>query len=157
MNYWLFKSEPDVFGIDHLAKRPNQTEPWDGVRNYQARNFLRDEIKAGDLLFFYHSSCKVVGIAGIAEVVKNGYPDASQFNPESNYFDPKSNPESPRWISVDVKFRKKFKHVLSLQEIKSNPAITELGIVKKGHRLSIMPVTEKEWSLLLEMAGENLG
>ncbi|MFS1704923.1 EVE domain-containing protein, partial [Alteromonas sp. AMM-1] len=81
MNYWLFKSEPDVFGIDHLAKRPNQTEPWDGVRNYQARNFLRDEIKTGDLLFFYHSSCKVVGIAGIAEVVKDGYPDASQFNP----------------------------------------------------------------------------
>ncbi|MCP3862157.1 MAG: EVE domain-containing protein [Aestuariibacter sp.] len=156
MNYWLFKSEPDVFGIDHLADRPNQTEPWDGVRNYQARNFLRDDIKTGDLVLFYHSSCKQVGIAGVAEVVREGYPDALQFNPESKYFDPKSNPEAPRWFSVDVKFRKKFKQVLSLQAIKANPDITELGIVKKGHRLSIMPVTPHEWSLLIAMTGEAL-
>ena len=113
-------------------------------------------VQKGDLVLFYHSSCKQVGIAGIAEVVREGYPDALQFNPESKYFDPKSNPDAPRWFSVDVKFRKKFKQVLSLQAIKANPDITELGIVKKGHRLSIMPVTPHEWSLLIAMTGEAL-
>lgn len=156
MQYWLFKSEPDVFGIDHLASRPNQTEPWDGVRNYQARNFLRDEVKVGDQVFFYHSSCKEVGIAGIAEVVKAAYPDASQFNPESKYYDPKATPEKPRWFSVDVKYVSKFARVLSLSRIKDCPQITELGIVKKGHRLSVMPVTDNEWQVLLDLGGRQI-
>lgn len=156
MRYWLFKSEPDVFGIDHLASRPNQTEPWDGVRNYQARNFLRDEVKVGDQVFFYHSSCKEVGIAGIAEVVKAAYPDVSQFNPESKYYDPKATPEKPRWFSVDVKYVSKFARVLSLSRIKDCPQITELGIVKKGHRLSVMPVTDNEWQVLLDLGGRQI-
>ena len=156
MRYWLFKSEPDVFGIDHLAQRPDQTEPWDGVRNYQARNFLRDEVGVGDKVFFYHSSCKTVGIAGIAEVVKAGYPDATQFDPESDYYDPKATPDKPRWYSVDVKYVSKFARVLPLSVIKDCPQITELGLVKKGHRLSVMPVTESEWHILNELAGRQV-
>ncbi|GGF55237.1 EVE domain-containing protein [Alteromonas lipolytica] len=156
MQYWLFKSEPDVFGIDHLAARPNQTEPWDGVRNYQARNFLRDEVKVGDRVFFYHSSCKTVGIAGIAEVVKAGYPDATQFNPESAYFDPKATQEKPRWYSVDVKYVSKFARVLELSTIKDCPQITELSLVKKGHRLSVMPVIENEWHTLVALGGRQI-
>ncbi|GAC15447.1 EVE domain-containing protein [Aliiglaciecola lipolytica] len=149
MNYWLFKSEPDAFSIDDLANRTNQTEHWDGIRNYQARNFLRDKVQQGDQVFIYHSSCKNVGIAGLAEVVKAAYPDHTQFDPESNYYDPKSDPENPRWFMVDVKFVAKFKQILSLKNIKSMPEITELGLVKKGHRLSIMPVTKAEFEHLL--------
>ncbi|WP_221794912.1 EVE domain-containing protein [Oceanobacter mangrovi] len=152
MAYWLFKSEPDTFGIDHLRLRPQQTEHWDGVRNYQARNFLRDEVKQGDLVFIYHSSCKDVGIAGLAEVSRAAYPDHSQFDPESKYFDPKASPDNPRWFMVDVTFREKFKRVLPLSIIKAMPQITELGVVKKGHRLSIMPVTEAEFEILLYKA-----
>ncbi|WP_440903039.1 EVE domain-containing protein [Catenovulum sp. SX2] len=152
MNYWLFKTEPDVFGIDHLQSRLNKTEMWDGVRNYQARNFLRDQVKKGDLLFIYHSSCKNIGIAGLAEVVREAYPDPTQFDPESKYYDPKSTAENPRWIAVDIKFKQKFNKVLSLQEIKKMPQIIELGLVKKGHRLSIMPVVLAEWQLLLTSA-----
>jgi len=155
MNYWLFKTEPDTFGIDDLASRPNQTEPWDGVRNYQARNFLRDDVKEGDYVFIYHSSCKTVGIAGVAKVVKEGYPDSEQFNPESNYFDPKSSQEQPRWFRVDVKFEEKFSSVLPLKTIKSMPEITELGLVKRGHRLSIMPVSEYEWQQLYAAATQH--
>ena len=152
MNYWLFKTEPDTFGIDDLASRPDQTEPWDGVRNYQARNFLRDDVKEGDCVFIYHSSCKTVGIAGVAKVVKEGYPDTEQFNPESNYYDPKSSQEQPRWFRVDVKFQEKFPSVLPLKTIKSMPEITELGLVKRGHRLSVMPVSEYEWQQLYAAA-----
>lgn len=156
MAYWLFKSEPDVFGIRHLRARPEQTEPWDGVRNYQARNFLRDEVNTGDKLFFYHSSCKQVGIAGVAEVVRAAYPDPSQFNPDSDYYDPKATKASPRWYCVDVRFCEEFKQVLSLARIKAMPQITELGLVKKGHRLSVMPVTVDEWQHLYAAAGETL-
>ena len=152
MAKWLFKTEPDAFGIDDLMTRPGQTEPWDGVRNYQARNFLRDDIKQGDQVFIYHSSCKMVGIAGVAEIVRDGYPDASQFDPESAYYDPKSTQESPRWYRVDVKFVEKFSRVLPLRHIKQMPEIAELGLVKKGHRLSIMPVNESEWSVLYNTA-----
>ncbi|NDV90729.1 EVE domain-containing protein [Alteromonas sp. 345S023] len=148
MAYWLFKTEPDAFSIDDLASRPNQTEPWDGVRNYQARNFLRDKVTMGDKVFIYHSSCKKVGIAGVAEVVREGYPDSTQFNPESNYYDPKSSLDMPRWYRVDVKFVEKFKDVLTLSSIKAMPDITEIALVKKGGRLSIMPVTETEWQRL---------
>ena len=150
MNFWLFKTEPDVFGIDHLQACPNQTEMWDGVRNYQARNFLRDQVKLGDLVFIYHSSCKNIGIAGMAEVVREAYPDPTQFNPESKYFDPKSSPEKPRWVALDIRFKQKFADVLALKTIKQIPQITELGLVKKGHRLSIMPVTAEEWQVLLQ-------
>ncbi|GMM69951.1 EVE domain-containing protein [Alteromonas sp. MTD1] len=152
MAYWLFKTEPDAFSIDDLASRPNQTEPWDGVRNYQARNFLRDDIALGDLVYIYHSSCKNVGIAGVAEVVKAGYPDTTQFTPESKYFDPKSDPATPRWFRVDVKFVEKFEKVLSLSDIKQMQGITELPLVKKGGRLSVMPVTEQEWQQLYAAA-----
>lgn len=149
MQYWLFKTEPDAFSIDDLAAMPNQTEHWDGIRNYQARNTLRDQIKKGDQVFIYHSSCKNVGIAGMAEVVKEGYVDHTQFDPEAKYHDPKSDPEKPRWFMVDVKLKQKFNDVLPLSEIKKMPEITEIGLVKKGHRLSIMPVSEKEFSHLL--------
>ena len=152
MAYWLFKTEPDAFSIDDLASRPNQTEPWDGVRNYQARNFLRDDIALGDLVYIYHSSCKNVGIAGVAEVVKAGYPDTTQFDPESKYFDPKSDPATPRWFRVDVKFVEKFEKVLALPDIKQMQEITELPLVKKGGRLSVMPVTEQEWQQLYAAA-----
>ena len=152
MAYWLFKTEPEAFSIDDLCQRPNQTEPWDGVRNYQARNFLRDHVKVSDKVFIYHSSCALIGIAGVAEVVKSAYPDPSQFNPESKYYDPKSNPDNPRWFCVDVKFVEKFEHVLPLAVIKSMPNIVELGIVKKGHRLSVMPVVPQEWQQLYDAA-----
>ena len=152
MAYWLFKTEPDAFSIDDLASRPNQTEPWDGVRNYQARNFLRDDIALGDLVYIYHSSCKNVGIAGVAEVVKAGYPDTTQFDPESKYFDPKSDPATPRWFRVDVKFVEKFEKVLALSDIKQMQEINELPLVKKGGRLSVMPVTEQEWQQLYTAA-----
>ena len=148
MNYWLFKTEPDAFSIDDLAARPEQTEHWDGIRNYQARNFLRDDVQVGDQVFVYHSSCKQVGIVGIAEVVKAGYVDHTQFDPESHYYDPKSTQENPRWYMVDIKLKEKFPRLLSLKEIKQMPEITELGLVKKGHRLSIMPVVESEWETL---------
>ena len=152
MGFWLFKTEPDAFSIDDLAARPQQTEPWDGVRNYQARNFLRDKVQLGDKVFIYHSSCKQVGIAGVAEVVKAGYPDTEQFNPESKYYDPKASADAPRWYRVDVKFVEKFNTVLPLKIIKSLPEVTEVGIVKKGHRLSIMPVEENEWHALYRAA-----
>ncbi|MCV2886143.1 EVE domain-containing protein [Aestuariibacter sp. AA17] len=152
MQYWLFKTEPDAFSIEDLASKPNQTEHWDGIRNYQARNFLRDEVKVGDKVFIYHSSCKDVGIAGVAEVVKAGYVDHTQFDPDSKYFDPKSSPDKPRWYMVDVKHQHTFKRVLSLKTIKQMGDIQDIGLVKKGHRLSIMPVTEKEWHSLYEAA-----
>lgn len=152
MVFWLFKTEPDAFSIDDLAARPQQTEPWDGVRNYQARNFLRDKVQLGDKVFIYHSSCKQVGIAGVAEVVKAGYPDTEQFNPESKYYDPKASADAPRWYRVDVKFVEKFNTVLPLKIIKSLPEVTEVGLVKKGHRLSIMPVEENEWHALYRAA-----
>ncbi|MEW9796640.1 EVE domain-containing protein [Alteromonas sp. CYL-A6] len=151
MAYWLFKTEPDAFSIDDLASRPDQTEPWDGVRNYQARNFLRDQVKVGDSVFIYHSSCKEVGIAGVAEVVRAGYPDPVQFAPDSPYFDPKSSPDNPRWYRVDVKFKEKFPDVLSLKTIKAMDDVREIAL-KKGGRLSVMPVTESEWAMLYQAA-----
>ena len=149
MAYWLFKSEPETFSIDHLIDMPNKTEHWDGVRNYQARNMLRDQIKKGDQVFFYHSNCKVPGIVGTAKVVKEGYPDHTQFDPESKYFDPKSNPDNPRWFMVDIKFVKKFKSVISLEDLKQNPALSEMPLVRKGNRLSVMPVGEAEWQEII--------
>jgi predicted RNA-binding protein with PUA-like domain len=151
MAYWLFKSEPETFGIDHLIAMPKKTEHWDGVRNYQARNMLRDQIKKGDQVFFYHSNCKVPGIVGLAKVVKEGYPDHTQFDPDSNYYDPKSHPGNPRWFMVDIQFMKKFNDTLSLEQLKNMPELQDMPLVRKGNRLSVMPVGEKEWNLVINL------
>ncbi|MBE1286388.1 MAG: EVE domain-containing protein [Alteromonadaceae bacterium] len=152
MRYWLFKTEPDSFSIDDLAHRPDGTEGWDGVRNYQARNFMRDQMNVNDLAFIYHSSCKVPGIAGLAKVSQTALVDPTQFEPESKYYDPKATLEQPRWHMVALTFVEKFNQVLPLSMIKQQPNITELGLVQKGARLSIMPVAPNEFEWLLELA-----
>ena len=152
MRYWLFKSEPDTFGIDDLKARGKKGEPWDGVRNYQARNMLRDDIKKGDLIFFYHSNTKVPGIVGIAEVIKNAFPDPTQFDPEAKYYDPKASPDNPRWYCPQVCFKSKFKDTISLEQLKSIPVLQDMPLVRKGNRLSIMPVTEQQWHFIMELA-----
>lgn len=152
MRYWLMKSEPDVFGLHHLKAKPKRTEHWDGVRNYQARNFLRDDMRKGDLAFFYHSSCAEPGIAGIVKIVRAGYPDDSAWDPKGNHFDPKSTPANPIWYMVDVRLEREFNEVISLAEIRANPALKAMRLVQRGNRLSILPVTEKEWSAILKMA-----
>lgn len=152
MHYWLFKSEPTTFSIDDLRKRPKQTEHWDGVRNYQVRNMLRHEIKIGDQGFFYHSSCKPPGIAGIIEVVRDAYPDYSAWDLASPYYDPKSTAENPRWYMVDVKLVRKFSRFITLDEIKRQPKLHEMRILRKGNRLSITPVKLAEWKEVLKLA-----
>ena len=149
MNYWLMKSEPDVFSIDDLQARPGKTEHWDGVRNYQARNMMRDQMKKGDLVFFYHSNCQVPGIVGIAQVVRAGYPDFTAMNPESKYYDPKHDADHPRWYMVDVKFKRKFKRTISLEELKTLPELEGMPLVRKGNRLSVMPVAAEHWEIIL--------
>jgi predicted RNA-binding protein with PUA-like domain len=151
MNYWLMKSEPDVFGIDHLKAMPDKTEHWDGVRNYQARNMMRDQMKKGDLVFFYHSNCEVPGIVGIAKVVKEGYPDHTALDPETKYYDPKSDPENPRWYMVDVKFQRKLKRTITLAELKGAPELEDCPLVRKGNRLSILPISKQQWEYILSL------
>jgi len=148
MNYWLMKSEPDVFGIADLERVG--VEPWDGVRNYQARNFMRDGMAIGDPILFYHSNCKPPGIVGIAEVASAPYPDPTQFEPESKYYDPKSDPEHPRWQLVDVRFVRKLERMIPLDEIKRHAdALDGLPLIRKGNRLSVMPVAAEHWDCLL--------
>ncbi len=149
MNYWLMKSEPDVFGINDLYNKPNQTEHWDGVRNYQARNMMRDAMKLGDQVFFYHSNCDQPGIVGIMEIVKEGYPDFTAFDPDDSHFDPKSDPEKPRWMMVDVKFVKTLSRTISLRELKAKQELVDMAVVRPGNRLSIMPVSAYEWQFIL--------
>ncbi|MBT1445680.1 EVE domain-containing protein [Shewanella sp. JM162201] len=156
MNYWLMKSEPDEFSIDDLARRPNQTEGWHGIRNYQARNFMRDAMQIGDRVLFYHSSCKVPAVVGIAEIVSDIYPDASAWDPESPYFDPKSPQDSPRWLQRDIRFIKRFTRPVTLSAIKAHPGLADMLLVQKGSRLSIQPVSEAHWQLIHHMAGESL-
>ncbi len=153
MNYWLMKSEPDVFGIDHLKAMPNQTEHWDGVRNYQARNMMRDQMKVGDQVFFYHSNCDVPGIVGIMEVVKEGYVDHTAFDPDQKYYDPKSDPDKPRWYMVDVKFVRDLKRNIPLAELKeyADGPLADCPLVRKGNRLSIMPLTKDQWDFILSL------
>lgn len=151
MNYWLMKSEPDTFSIDDLAQRPLQTEHWDGVRNYQARNMMRDEMKVGDEVLFYHSNCDEPGIVGIAEVVREGYADFTAFDPESDYFDPKSDPAKPTWIMVDVRFVRKLQRTISLRELKNYPELAGLALLRRGNRLSIMPVGHAERDFILNL------
>ena len=145
------KSEPDAFSIQDLQKRPKKTEHWDGVRNYQARNFMRDDMKKGDLVLFYHSSCKDVGVAGIAKVVKESYPDHTQFAPKSKYFDAKASEDNPRWFMVDVKWVETFKEVIPLKLLKECKELKDMHLVKKGTRLSIQPVTEKEFKFISKL------
>ena len=151
MNYWLMKSEPDTFSIDDLAQRPLQTEHWDGVRNYQARNMMRDEMKVGDEVLFYHSNCDEPGVVGIAEVVREGYADFTAFDPESDYFDPKSDPAKPTWIMVDVRFVRKLQRTISLRELKNYPELAGLALLRRGNRLSIMPVGHAERDFILNL------
>lgn len=154
MNYWLVKTEPNAFSLQDLQNRPNQTEPWDGVRNYQARNFIR-QMAVGDLAFFYHSNSNPSGIVGIAKIVRAAYPDFTQFDPDSKYYDPKSSMENPRWDLVDVQFVREFKRILPLAELCANPALAEMALTRKGNRLSVMPVTATEWQAILDMAERN--
>jgi len=150
-NYWLLKSEPNTYSIDDLKNAPKKTDHWDGVRNYQARNFMRDDMKKGDLGFFYHSNCDVPGIVGVVEITKESYPDHTAFDPNSNYFDPKSDKENPRWFMVDVTFKKKFNGTISLQELKVVNGLEEMRLLKKGNRLSVMPVNPQEWKIILDL------
>lgn len=152
MKYWLMKSEPETFGIEHLKKRPKQTEPWDGVRNYQARNMMRDEMQVGDRAFFYHSNCAEPGIVGIVEIVKAGYPDSTAFDPESKYYDPKATAENPRWFRVDVKFERQLDKTISLAELKRHPALEGMAVLARGSRLSITPVTAQQWQFITALA-----
>ena len=150
-NYWLMKSEPGEFSIDDLKNRPSKTEPWDGVRNYQARNMMRDEMKPGDKVFFYHSACDEPGIVGVAKVAGKSYPDPTAFDPKDKHFDPKSDPDDPRWFLVDVKFVRKLKRTIGLSELKQHAALSEMVLVRRGNRLSIMPVSEKDWNYILDL------
>ncbi len=151
MAYWLMKSEPDEFSIDDLKSRPGRREPWDGVRNYQARNMLRDEMKKGDQAFFYHSNCDTPGIVGIVRIAREGYPDPTAFDPEDDHFDPKSDPDNPRWYLVEVEFVRKLDRVITLAELKAEPALENMPLTRRGNRLSVMPVTEAEWEHILGM------
>lgn len=152
MKYWLMKSEPEVFGIEHLKNMPKQCEYWDGVRNYQARNMMRDQMKKGDLVFFYHSNCDEPGIVGIMEVVKESYPDHTAFDPSSKYFDDKSSPDNPHWYMVDVKYQRHLKRTISLKELKEHALeLEDFDLIKKGSRLSIMPVSAAQWEYILAL------
>jgi predicted RNA-binding protein with PUA-like domain len=153
LNYWLMKSEPDECSIDDLARAPAQTVAWIGVRNYQARNFMRDAFAVGDGVLFYHSSCPQPGIAGLAEVASGAYPDATQFDPASPYYDAKAKPEAPRWLHVDVRLRRKTR-LLSLAELKQDPALADMRTLQPGNRLSITPVTPAEWAHIQTLLAE---
>ena len=149
MQHWLMKSEPDAFSIDDLKRV--KKEPWDGIRNYQARNFMRDEMKVGDPVFFYHSNCDEPGIVGVMKVASKPYPDPTAFDPKSNYFDAKSDPENPRWLLVDVRYVKKLKRTVTLAEMKQEPALEGMRLLMRGNRLSIMPVESAHWDHILSM------
>ncbi len=150
MNYWLMKSEPDVFGLEHLKARPHRTAHWDGVRNYQARNMLRDDMQAGDPAFFYHSSCAEPGIAGIIEITRPGYPDFTAWDPDNIHYDPKSSPDKPIWYMVDVRFKREFARVITLEELKRHKPLRGMRLLQRGNRLSIMPVTKRDWDYIIK-------
>jgi predicted RNA-binding protein with PUA-like domain len=149
--YWLFKSEPEAFSIDDLKKCSKKTDWWDGVRNYQARNFMRDDMKKGDYGLFYHSNCKEIGVVGIVEITKEAKPDVTAFDSDSKYFDAKSSEDKPRWFNVAVTFKEKFNRTVSLDEIKEHPGLEEMKIVQRGNRLSITPVTKKEFNIISKL------
>lgn len=149
--FWLVKSEPSVFSWDDLKKTENQTTYWNGVRNYQARNYLRDEMKIGDLVLFYHSNADPLAVMGVCEVVKEGYPDHTQFDPSDDHYDPKADPKNPTWFMVDLKLKSEFKKPVTLEQIKSNPKLKDMKLVQKGNRLSVMPVTKTEFDEIVRM------
>ncbi|MBO67113.1 MAG: EVE domain-containing protein [Acidiferrobacteraceae bacterium] len=151
MKYWLMKSEPDVYSIEHLAAEIKGTAYWDGIRNYQARNFIRDDMKVGDLAFFYHSNCAEPGIVGVMEIASAAYPDYTAFDPKEKYFDSKSEKTNPRWFMVDVKLRRKFRISLSLKDIRLEKKLSKMKLVQPGNRLSISPVTKIEWDHIMAM------
>ncbi len=150
MNYWLMKSEPQAFSIADLKSRPKKTEHWDGVRNYQARNFMR-AMKKGDLAFFYHSSCEAPGVYGIIEIARAACPDHTAWDPENHHYDPRSTPERPLWDMVDVRFKREFKRPVTLSAIKAQASLKAMRLVQRGSRLSVMPVTAKEWNAILKL------
>ncbi|MFH0736032.1 MAG: EVE domain-containing protein [bacterium] len=150
--FWLIKSESDVFSIDDLEKAENKTTCWDGVRNYQARNYMRDEMKIGDKVLYYHSNSEPNAVAGVCEIVKEGYPDFTAYDAENKHYDPKSTMVSPTWYMVDVKFIKKFKTSVTLTEIKENPKLQDMKLVQRGNRLSVMPVLKEEFDEIIKMA-----
>jgi predicted RNA-binding protein with PUA-like domain len=153
MRYWLIKSEPGAFSIDDLKRSPKGATCWDGVRNYQARNFMRDDMKRGDLAFFYHSNCAEPGITGIVTVAKEAYPDTTAFDPRDKHYDPKSDPDRPRWYMVDVRFKRKLERTITLQELKphAEEALKGLLLLRRGNRLSVMPVQEQHWDFILDL------
>ncbi len=152
MNYWLIKSEPDAFSIDDLKSAPGRKDHWDGIRNYQARNFMRDDMEKGDLVLFYHSNCKEPGVVGIAEIVSGAYPDHTAFDANEKYFDPKSDPANPRWLMVDIRFVRKTRRLISLSELKTHAdQLENFALVRRGNRLSIMPVTREHWDFVLSL------
>jgi predicted RNA-binding protein with PUA-like domain len=153
MNYWLLKSEPSVFGIDDLARAPRRTTAWEGVRNFQARNFLRDAMKKGDRALFYHSSCAVPGVAGMTTIVRAGYPDGSAFDPDSEYFDPGSSAGKPTWYAVDVRLDEKFDPPIDLETLRqhSTRELKDLLLLRRGNRLSVTPVARSEWDFILSL------
>jgi predicted RNA-binding protein with PUA-like domain len=152
MNYWLIKSEPDAFSIDDLKSAPGRKDHWDGIRNYQARNFMRDDMEKGDLVLFYHSNCKEPGVVGIAEIVSGAYPDHTAFDANEKYFDPKSDPENPRWLMVDIRFVRKIRRLISLSELKTHAdQLENFALVRRGNRLSIMPVSREHWDFILSL------
>lgn len=151
MAKWLVKTEPSECGIDDFATATNNTIPWDGVRNYQARNFLR-QMQVGDEVLIYHSSCQLIGVAGTVQVVRDAYPDPTQFDPASPYHDARSAPDAPRWDAVDLRFRERLSRVIPLQELKQNPQLQAMPLVRKGNRLSVMPVSDDEWETILTLA-----
>ncbi|MEZ6067472.1 MAG: EVE domain-containing protein [Planctomycetaceae bacterium] len=151
--YWLFKSEADCYSIDSLAAEVKQTTFWDGVRNYQARNYLRDDVRPGDRVFFYHSNSDPLCIAGTMEVVKGGYADHTAFYPQEKHYDSKSDPENPTWFVVDVKLLQKFPRPVTRDDLKAEPKLADMLVLAKGSRLSIQPVTEAEWKLVHKLAG----
>jgi predicted RNA-binding protein with PUA-like domain len=150
--YWLLKSEPSCFSIEHLKQSPKQTTSWDGVRNYQARNFMRDKMQPGDLAFFYHSNCTPPGIVGIAEIVSPAYPDHTAQDPENEHYDPRSTMDNPRWCMVDVRFKSAFSNIISLETLKNHPGLEHMPLVRKGNRLSVLPVSTDEWYAILDLA-----
>ena len=149
--YWLMKSEPDEFSIDDLVAAPSQSTPWVGVRNYQARNFMRDDMRVGDRAFFYHSSCPEPGIAGVVEIARLAYPDQTQFDPKSVYYDPKSPRDAPRWVHVDVKLVRKTR-LVTLPMLRATPGLEDMVVLRRGNRLSITPVTPAEWKIVEKLA-----
>ena len=149
--YWLFKSEPNAYSFSVLLSEPDRTGEWDGVRNYQARNFMRDEMQVGDGVLFYHSSNKAPGVVGIARVVREGYPDDTAWDPNSNHYDPKSSPDNPIWFMVDIRAEEEFKREVSLKEIKQNPRLKDMLLVRRGMRLSIQPVSKEEWDEIVSL------